>query len=339
MPTDYNVKKIREATIPKCQDDMHHSATVFLLTIAISAPHVESARILCVFPFPAFSHQLVYRPIWRELSKRGHDLTVITTHPLGDPTLKNAREIDVSFLERLMMDTHDFNTIIGTESFHRIFQRFFKVADNISEEFLKCEQVRDVVEGKETYDLILGEMVFPSWYALSEKFRCPLILINSMPTSLTGHDCVGNPSHSVSHPDFNLPFGPKLGFPERLTSVAFSVYFRYVMAFYHFPRQLEIARRYVGEGVGDLYDIQKRADIVFTHVIEGFHPPRPIVPAYIELSGLHIQPESKLPQVKTKGSLSYFHELNLFLIDATTAFGKLKVLLLFNLMVSTEVSW
>lgn len=58
---------------------------------------VHGARILGVFAFPSISHQIVFQPIWRELSLRGHQVTVLTPNPIHDQSLTNLTEIDLSF--------------------------------------------------------------------------------------------------------------------------------------------------------------------------------------------------------------------------------------------------
>lgn len=56
----------------------------------------EGAKILGIIPTPSYSHQLAFQPIWRELSLRGHNVTVITANPLNDPKLINLTEINIS---------------------------------------------------------------------------------------------------------------------------------------------------------------------------------------------------------------------------------------------------
>lgn len=69
---------------------------VLLLGLIFVLDPVQSARILGLFPTPSVSHQSVFQPIWRELSLRGHKVTVITPNPLKDPSLTNLTEIDMS---------------------------------------------------------------------------------------------------------------------------------------------------------------------------------------------------------------------------------------------------
>jgi glucuronosyltransferase len=51
----------------------------FLLVFVLSS--VEGSRILGIFPTPSISHQVVFQRLSMDLAARGHQLTVVTTHP------------------------------------------------------------------------------------------------------------------------------------------------------------------------------------------------------------------------------------------------------------------
>lgn len=71
---------------------------IILLTIFSSViVCVESARILGVFHMPSYSHHIVGRTILKELAKRGHEVTMISTFPLKSP-IKNYEDIFVDEL-------------------------------------------------------------------------------------------------------------------------------------------------------------------------------------------------------------------------------------------------
>lgn len=73
------------------------SFRVVCLILAVLCGSVAPANILGFFGVPSISHQQVYQAIWKELSLRGHKVTVVTPDPLRDPSLTNLTEIDVSY--------------------------------------------------------------------------------------------------------------------------------------------------------------------------------------------------------------------------------------------------
>ncbi|KAJ8959692.1 hypothetical protein NQ318_021883 [Aromia moschata] len=70
----------------------------YALYVTIFVPISYCANILGIMPTPSYSHQIVYTPLWKELSLRGHNVTVITTNPVRDPKLVNLTEIDIHFV-------------------------------------------------------------------------------------------------------------------------------------------------------------------------------------------------------------------------------------------------
>lgn len=71
------------------------------------AAHVQTAKILGIFPFPSDTHQETYRALTQALAAKGHDVTVITTHPVEVSAhargshYKNIREINKEHNEYL----------------------------------------------------------------------------------------------------------------------------------------------------------------------------------------------------------------------------------------------
>ncbi|KAK5638205.1 hypothetical protein RI129_012500 [Pyrocoelia pectoralis] len=72
---------------------MSTCALLHILLLIISS--ANAARILGISPIPMYSHQLVFRTLWRELSLKGHQVTALTSHPLRDTALTNLTEIDM----------------------------------------------------------------------------------------------------------------------------------------------------------------------------------------------------------------------------------------------------
>jgi putative protein kinase ArgK-like GTPase of G3E family len=63
------------------------------LILAVSAT-VHSAKFLAIFPVPAKSHNTVFTALTRELARRGHHVTVISSFP-EQPPVPNITDIEV----------------------------------------------------------------------------------------------------------------------------------------------------------------------------------------------------------------------------------------------------
>jgi hypothetical protein len=78
-----------------------YSLAVFVVAL-LSATH--SAQILGIFPIPAKSHNTVFTALTRELARRGHQVTVISSFPEKKP-IPNLTDIEV---EMVLKDTCKF---------------------------------------------------------------------------------------------------------------------------------------------------------------------------------------------------------------------------------------
>jgi len=72
---------------------------IFKLLTLITA--TQSANILVFAPMPFKSHFTGFRPLFKELASRGHNLTVVSTFPLKTP-LSNYTDIPISINENIL---------------------------------------------------------------------------------------------------------------------------------------------------------------------------------------------------------------------------------------------
>ncbi|XP_022903760.1 UDP-glucosyltransferase 2-like [Onthophagus taurus] len=258
----------------------------------------ESARILFVGGTPSYSHQVVYQPIWKELSLRGHQVTAITSNPLNDASLSNLTEIDTSFVYKLIDEKYKFGETLDRlkDDTLKFAKYFLNLLSSMSEEQLASDQVQELINSDANFDLVIAEFLLPTHLAFSHRFNCPLIAITSLDASLPGHDSVGNPSHPVLNPDSLLQFNGDLTFLQRVTSTIYNIIRRITFESVK-SKEDEIVAKYFGEGYPPLTEIIDRIDMFFMNVNPAFHNLRPTVPAVVHIGGgMNIRPPKKLPE-------------------------------------------
>ncbi|KAF2886869.1 hypothetical protein ILUMI_19304, partial [Ignelater luminosus] len=254
------------------------------------------ARILAAVPTPSYSHQVVFQPLWRELSLRGHQVTVITSNPLKDPSLKNLTEIDVSFAYKIIayLDTHE----MSQQGFFEFFTMFTNLGYDIIEQELAHPEVQKLLKNENKhFDVALVETIFPGMALFAERFNCPLIQIFSVDGQSDTYYNLGNPVHPVLNPDFLIPFSGRLTFVERLLStiyVCFSLLFnKYILR----PSQQAAAEKHFGSNYSDIGKILSDASLMFVNTDLAFHPIRPVLPNVIQIGGYtHLSAPKPLPK-------------------------------------------
>lgn len=248
---------------------------------------------------PSFSHQCVYQPIWKELSLRGHSVTVLTPNPLNDPSLTNLTEIDMSFVYKIMdgyrksgkqppTSISNFKNVLIV---HKIISKVieFQLQSDVFQNFLNNRN--------QTYDVVVVEFLNPTMLALSAKFDCPMIGILSLPAFMNGNVAVGNTVHPVVTPDVQIPLISPLSFPDRVYSTIFHIWFRYFYYRVFLPTQDAMAKKYIGKDLPYLGEIEKNVSILMLNSNPILNFVRPNVAAVIEFDKVCLKPRRPLPGV------------------------------------------
>lgn len=260
---------------------------------------VQCARILGITPTPSFSHQVAFRPIFKELSRKGHQITLITANPMRNPNLTNITEIDISLQYDILKKYKYQEKVLefGSDIF-KMFAFMSKVHKEITENIYTLPAIENLIHNKNVnFDLVMIEYLLPSYFLFAHRFNVPFIALSSMETSYLGHDCFGNPTHPVLNPDVFLPFSDNLNLLQRIKSTFSSVYARYYM---HgvLLQTSERMEKYFGTGYPPLHVIMCSADLLFLNVNPILDNIRPSVPAVVNMGGgMHIEPSKPLPKV------------------------------------------
>lgn len=149
-----------------------------LLLVITTISQVFSARILGLFPCPSISHQVTFQPIWKELSLRGHSVTIISPNVIKEPGLTNLTELDMGFTyDLLSKPENNFGKIMRKDNhpIYNIHYALYTVELAITM-MLESPDVKNLLkDDSEQFDLILYEAVHPLAAIFSAKYRVPTI--------------------------------------------------------------------------------------------------------------------------------------------------------------------
>lgn len=255
----------------------------------------ESANILGVVLHTSYSHQVPFRPLWRELAARGHNVTVLTTDPTNE-NLPNLKEIDLSAAYKAWLST-DIVEYSEKESMSKVIVKLMEVGQKVVEVELEHPEVQNLIKNDDVqFDLVIAEFYYPIAVAFGSRFNCPLILAQSADLLPGLHELVGNSAHILQYPTYMLRFDHPLSFSERLNT--FISYFvrKYVFTLYkqHYDK---IAKKYFGEELESLDETLHKTSLVISNLNPVFSNVRPQVPATVVMGGgIHIQPPQPLPE-------------------------------------------
>lgn len=256
---------------------------------------VQCARILGIFQIPSISHQVVFQAIWKELSLRGHNVTVITTDPLSDQSLTNLTEIDVG--PPLYARIENISSVLATKPNHWLLNAiFFLRSDKHAEIVFGNSQVSALInDSSQKFDVVLSEYATPLGSMFAAKYKCPLVAISSTLLFSPVLRSLGVPTHPVLYHDMMTPYGDH--FFDRVKSLLYSIFSQLLHSFVVIPKFDSIMKENLGADLPYFGDIEKNASVVLLTTNPIMHGPRPFGPNIIPISKLHIKPPKPLPKV------------------------------------------
>lgn len=262
---------------------------------------VNCANILGVALHPSFSHQIVFRPIWKHLSLRGHNVTVLTTDPIRNSSLTNLTEIDLSFAYDIWKASGIIE-VSRKEGFNRFFFKSIKVGEDIMKAQLETKEVREILEDKNrTFDLVIVEPVYGLGVGFAERFKCPMALVFSTDGFADIQEKFGNPNHPILYPSYIRTIDNPMTFLERFKSLlGFCIEKLALKGLYH--KNDVPLKKYFGSNAS-MEDLLNKASLLLTNVNPAFGIIRPSVPAVVQLGGgFHLE-EPKAPPEELKSFL------------------------------------
>lgn len=268
---------------------------MFSLIVNISIIH--GARILGMVVTPSFSHQVAFRPLWKELSLRGHQLVVLTTDPTNDPTLTNLTEIDLH-------QSYDiWNAEMGPvmnnpKNPKEMTDMIIATVSKILDQQLSHPEVQKLLNNEtEHFDLLIAEAA-PVVLAFSVKFKCPYIGVISNDAPVMLYSMIGNPVNPIANPDVNLPFFEKLSFFERLISVGYSLFMIYFGTSYMEKSLAPVGKKYFKKDYMTFTQAYDDMSLFFVNTNPILNQIKPLMPHVIQIGGgTHRQPFRPLPKV------------------------------------------
>lgn len=255
-------------------------------------------KILALFPIHIKSHFVTFEPLLKALSKRGHDLTVVSHFP-QKMKIPNYKDKTLEETASLLINVINVNDFTGAryEKYLELLQ-LTAFQETICETFLQSKIVKEIMDSDEKYDLVLTEF-FNTNCVLSvlDKIKAPVVGMSSCGVMPWFNSFFANPDNPSYIPNLILDNSNEMNFIRRVEN---TVVLLYTKAYYRIVlSQLgnAAAKRYIPSSHGNLdrYFYDSSLLLVNTHF--SLHGAVPFVPNIIEVGGLHIGKLSPLPHV------------------------------------------
>lgn len=260
---------------------------------------VISYRILGLFPYPGKSHSDVYLPLMKELSRRGHDVDVLTHFPSKN-VHHSYKDLSIEGSHPILLHTEPTNNLDYLTG--RILFMYLDVlemgfmADHYCEAAFQTNAVKRLMSSNETYDLIIHEpFTSDCLLALNQKFKAPVVGVTTSVMLPWNNQRFANPDNPSFIPTLFMDNSDRMTFLQRFenTIVAYAHHFWFKMKEEHHD---QIVRKYMRHH--DFFsEYSKNIDLMLVNSHFSLNFARPFVPNVVEVGGIHLKKPKPISQV------------------------------------------
>jgi len=267
---------------------------MFILVLHWSSS--DAYRILALFPYPGKSHFDIFNPLVKALAEKGHDVTVVSHFPQKTP-IPNLTDISLENTSNNTVDVVDANTIPQLRIVKYVMPLILASMTDETCKNLNHPNLKQLLDSKKKFDLILIE------HFNTDCFLSVVHLIGAPFIGLTSHilmpwtnERLGNIDNPAYVPNHFLGFSDKMTFVQRVENTLMYVWCKAVEYFILERQAYGYVKETFGNEIPPLYDIAKNISLILVNTHFTLNRPRPVVPGYIDINGIHVRKQQELPQ-------------------------------------------
>ncbi|CAK1583491.1 unnamed protein product [Parnassius mnemosyne] len=266
-----------------------------LWLVALCAAAAHAARILAVLPTNTRSHYAMYGRLIEALAKRQHHVTVLT-HFTRKHQLTNIEEINLAgTIPEITNNLTKQHNSLKPEFIHNL-EQIMKECVQACEIVSQLPAVKALINSTATFDLVIIE-VFGSecFLPFGRRFQAPVVgILSSVPLPWVNEQ-LGNPEATAYVPAYMMSYGQHMSLWERLVNTIAVLWAKFMYKYKsQIPSQV-IADRLFGPGP-KLETLAQNYSLVLSNSHFSINEVRPLVPAFVEVGGLHLDNSQTLPE-------------------------------------------
>ncbi|KAJ3658306.1 hypothetical protein Zmor_010054 [Zophobas morio] len=266
---------------------------------------VCSYKILVICAFPGKSHCKIFETISVGLMEKQHDITYLSYFPIEEPLL-NHTSVDLRQPGHSYLNNLDMAIFTGT-----IVQKWLIInlvrayAKGICEKDFGTDTVRKFLNQSGPFDLIVAPMFNSDCYlSFMYKFEAPVVGVSTLSVMEWVSEKFGLSSNPAYVPNTLSELVNPITFVRRIDNFLMGVFHRLYYENLMVSNGEGIAKKYFGEDLPPFKKLVYNVSMLLVNNHFNYHVPRPLVPAVVEIGGIHIRKIRELPQVGSS-SLSF----------------------------------
>ncbi|XP_055701703.1 uncharacterized protein LOC129800979 [Phlebotomus papatasi] len=265
--------------------------------VTLLATQCHGAKILLAFPTPSRSHMIGVSALMKGLAARGHSVTVMSSFPQEKP-IENYKDVVLKTDNAIQSVITEFAKNAGSQAgffsrFSDIINMSLRAANNSFH-----EEAWQKVMREESFDLVVVGMFFNNFIiGLGDHFKCPVMGIFSGGVTEVINSMTGNPSAVASAPHFFLGKVKEMDFMTRVKTFLFNGFEKLMWQYVNYKEKQFYISNFPSPKYKSYEEMQKNMSLFFVNDHFSVGSPRPLVPAVVEVGGIHIKNKpDPLPQ-------------------------------------------
>ncbi|PSN55490.1 hypothetical protein C0J52_02575 [Blattella germanica] len=295
-----HLPRIRISKLGYCNMKCNAASIVAILTICLQT--TNSSKILALFPHVGKSHQDVYDPFLKQLASRGHHVVVVSHFPQAQE-IENLTDISIrGAVEIPPTQGITFGSVENKGSIHNAIL-LTNLATPHCDGILRLPQVKNLMN--QSFDLVITELFDTDCFlGVVHQIKAPFMYFSSSVLMPWANDRFGNPDNPSYIPNLFVSNCDRMNFWERISNTIDTIVDKWIVfpLFFDKPGHA-FAEKHLGISLPPLPEIAKQGSLILVNSHFSLNRPRPLVPAVVEVGGIHInKPPKELPQVVTRWS-------------------------------------
>ncbi|KRT83482.1 glucuronosyltransferase [Oryctes borbonicus] len=269
---------------------------LIVLVIVFTAKLSYSAKILGIFHMPSYSHFVLGETLFKELAKRGHQVTVISSFPQKEP-MGNYIDIPLKILpgilEERVKERNHFD-IVNVPVYLVPFL-LVQAGLNFTESVFQEPEVQSLLKSDAKFDMVITEQFLNDAHkGFANHFNASSVILSTIGSSIWTNHLVGNPQPFAYCPGIFLNYPPHMTFLQRVKNTLMLTLENLYFHLYFFKKQDEILHKYI-PNAANLDEIMYNTSLILFNSHVSSNTPLPRVPSMVDVGGLHIKEVGRLP--------------------------------------------
>ncbi|XP_042534097.1 UDP-glucuronosyltransferase 2B31-like isoform X3 [Dipodomys spectabilis] len=260
-----------------------------------------------------YSHWINVKMILDELVKRGHEVTVLTSSAaiLVDsgksspfkfetfPTPLTTKEFERHFKHSVNIWTYEFPKYSVWKLYSKMqsmFEEHSDVLESLCKYMIFNEKLMKTLQ-ESKFDVLLADPVVPCGELLAELLKIPFVYtLRFFPGNAYEKQCGGLPFPPSYVPVALSELSDRMSFMERVKNMMNVIFFDLYFQTFNEKKWNQFYSEVLGRPT-TILELMAKADIWLIRTYWDFDFPRPLLPNFEFVGGLHCKPAKPLPEV------------------------------------------